>query len=289
MKLVTFADGQRVGIGLLDHEGQVRDLAVDPGLPIEMTAFIAAWPLIAERVAAAGGRAPVVPDAVLRAPVVPPSNVICVGKNYREHVREFSASGYDTTQVDAFPPYPVIFTKSRTSVSGPGDPVPVSLDDTGTSDYEGELAVVIGEGGFRIAKADAMAHVFGYTIVNDLTIRELQRRHGQFFLAKSFRGYCPIGPAILTADEVPDVAALEVRTRVNGEQRQHGVVADLNFSIPDIIETVSSVVELRPGDVIATGTPGGVAVGFTPPKYLRPGDRLEVEVQPIGVLANVCE
>lgn len=134
-----------------------------------------------------------------------------------------------------------------------------------------------------------MAHVFGYTIVNDLTIRELQRRHGQFFLAKSFRGYCPIGPAILTADEVPDVAALEVRTRVNGEQRQHGVVADLNFSIPDIIETVSSVVELRPGDVIATGTPGGVAVGFTPPKYLRPGDRLEVEVQPIGVLANVCE
>lgn len=289
MRLVTFDAGRGPEIGLLDAEGVVRDVGAAVDLPSDMVEVVERWTDLASAIAAAAGDAPAVPDAVLRAPIVPPSNVICVGKNYEEHVREFSASGYDPSRSTEFPPYPVVFTKSRTSITDPGAPIPVSLDDTGTTDYEGELAVVIGAGGFRIAAADAMAHVFGYTIVNDLTVRDLQKRHQQFFLGKSFRGYCPIGPSIVTADEIPDVTALRVRTTVNGEVRQDAPVSDLHFDIPTLIESISAAVELRPGDVIATGTPGGVAVGFSPPKYLRPGDRVEVEIAPIGVLANTAE
>ena len=154
----------------------------------------------------------------------------------------------------------------------------VSDDPTATSDYEGELAVVLGIGG----------SVYGYTIVNDVTIRELQKRHVQFFIGKSAATYCPMGPVLVTADEIADVGALRVQTRINGELRQDAPVKDLIFDIPQLIAAISAAVRLEPGDVIATGTPAGVGIGFTPPKFLAPGDRMEVTIDGIGTLANPC-
>jgi 2-keto-4-pentenoate hydratase/2-oxohepta-3-ene-1,7-dioic acid hydratase in catechol pathway len=217
----------------------------------------------------------------------PPKNVFCVGKNYHEHAKEFAGSGFDGGAKDVVPPFPVVFTKPHTAITGPGAPIPFDNDPTEGLDYEGELAVVIGRGGRRIAKGDALAHVFGYTLVNDVTARHLQKRHSQWVLGKGLDGFCPMGPAILTADEVPDPRALVLTTHVNGEKRQDAPVADLIFDIPTLIEAISAGITLEPGDVIATGTPVGVGIGFSPPKFLRPGDVVRVEVKEIGVLENV--
>ena len=159
-------------------------------------------------------------------------------------------------------------------------------DPTGTVDYEGELAVVIGEPGFRIAAPDAFAHVYGYTICNDVTSRELQSKHQQWFIGKSIDTFCPLGPYLVTADEVPDVRALRLQTYVNGELRQNATVAELIFDIPTLIETISATTTLRSGDIISTGTPAGVGVGFTPPRYLKPGDRVRVTIDGLGELTN---
>ena len=153
-------------------------------------------------------------------------------------------------------------------------------------DYEGELAVVIGRAGRGIRKAEALAHVFGYTIVNDVTARTLQHKHRQWILGKGIDGFCPMGPAILTADEVPDPGVLRLRTWVNGELRQDAPVSDLIFDIPTLIETISAGITLQPGDLIATGTPAGVGIGFQPPKFLKAGDVVRVEITGIGVLEN---
>ena len=233
-------------------------------------------------------RAEVIPlsDVRLLAPLRPRNNIMCIGKNYREHAAEFAGSGFDASQQQAVPDHPIVFTKALSSVVGPGDPIDVSADTTGTSDFEGELAVVIGRGGRGIAAADAFVHVYGYTIVNDMTVREIQKRHVQFFLGKSAATYCPMGPALVTRDEVADVTALWVRTTVNGEERQAAPVSDLIFDIPSLIETISAWVELEPGDMIATGTPAGVGIGSTPPRYVRPGDVVEVTVDGLGTLSN---
>jgi 2-keto-4-pentenoate hydratase/2-oxohepta-3-ene-1,7-dioic acid hydratase in catechol pathway len=148
------------------------------------------------------------------------------------------------------------------------------------------LAVVIGQGGRGIAKANALKHVFGYTIVNDVTARHLQKRHSQWILGKGLDTFCPMGPAILTADEVPDPTQLMLSTFVNGERRQHATVADLIFDIPTLIEAISAAITLEPGDVIATGTPVGVGIGFSPPKFLQKGDVIRIEVPGIGTLEN---
>ncbi|MFC7540530.1 fumarylacetoacetate hydrolase family protein [Siccirubricoccus deserti] len=153
-------------------------------------------------------------------------------------------------------------------------------------DYEGELAVIIGQGGRGIRSADWRQHVFGYTIVNDVTARTLQHKHRQWILGKGLDGFCPMGPAILTADEVPDPAALRLTTQVNGEARQDAVVADLIFDIPTLIATISAGITLEPGDIIATGTPVGVGIGFKPPRFLKPGDVVRIEISGIGVLEN---
>jgi 2-keto-4-pentenoate hydratase/2-oxohepta-3-ene-1,7-dioic acid hydratase in catechol pathway len=184
------------------------------------------------------------------------------------------------------PEHPIIFTKAPTAVIGPGDAIPAWLDYTGTTDYEGELAVVIGTGGRAIRADEAWGHVFGVTIVNDVTSRELQKRHNQWFLGKSLDGFCPMGPELVTADEITDIDAVRVTTTVNGEKRQDGRLVDLIFDIPTLIETLSRTMTLVPGDVIATGTPEGVGVGFTPPKYLRPGDEVAIHVSGIGTLRN---
>ena len=181
---------------------------------------------------------------------------------------------------------PVIFTKSLTAIIGPGEAINAALDHTNTTDYEGELGVVIGKRAFQVSKADAMSHVFGYVIVNDVTSRELQRHHSQWVIGKGVDTYAPMGPAIVTADEVPDLSALTLTTRVNGEVRQSASVADLIFDVPTLIETMTATMTLLPGDIIATGTPAGVGIGFDPPRYLQNGDRVEVSIDGLGSLEN---
>lgn len=285
MRLVTYSHDGGTALGALDDDG-VRPLG--PDLPGTMVELVALGDEGLARAADAASRAEPVPlsDVRLLAPLRPRNNIMCIGKNYREHAAEFAGSGFDASQQQAVPDHPIVFTKALSSVVGPGDPIDVSADTTGTSDYEGEIAVVIGRGGRGIAAADAFDHVYGYTIVNDMTVREIQKRHVQFFLGKSAATYCPMGPALVTRDEVADVTALWVRTTVNGEERQAAPVSDLIFDIPTLIETISAWVELEPGDMIATGTPAGVGIGSTPPRYVRPGDVVEVTVDGLGTLTN---
>ena len=226
-------------------------------------------------------------QATILAPIPRPArNILCVGKNYSEHAEEFHQSSFDSTGTSSIPEFPIIFTKAITSVVGPGDSVRASDDETNSVDYEAELAVVIGKGGYRIAPEDVWNHVYGYTIVNDVTSRILQRRHNQWFLGKGMDTFCPMGPVIVTADEIGDIGELEVTMHVNGELRQSAKVVDLLFDVPTLICEISKRITLVSGDIIATGTPSGVGVGFNPPKYLKPGDMTVVEISGIGVLEN---
>ena len=226
--------------------------------------------------------------AMLRAPLVPARNIMCVGKNYGDHVREFAQSGFDSSGgkgAETVPEAPIIFTPTPETVIGPGEPIRIPHGLSRQVDYEAELAVVIGQGGRGIARAAAMEHVFGFTIVNDVTARDLQLKHGQWFLGKSIDGFCPMGPWIVTADEL-DAANIAIQCRVNGELRQDATTADLIFDIPALIEAISAGITLKPGDVIATGTPAGVGAGFTPPRFLAPGDVVTIDVAGIGRLEN---
>lgn len=238
--------------------------------------------------AAMDGKRVPVGDLTLSAPIPKPlRDVFCVGKNYYAHAAEFHSSGFDSSAKEEVPSAPVIFTKPTTSVCGPGDTVRGSLDPTGTVDYEGELAVVIGTRAFQVTHEAAMDHVFGYVIVNDVTSRELQKRHNQWVIGKGIDTFCPMGPWIATADEVADPEGLQVVTEINGEVRQDAFVRDLIFDIPTLIEWLSRTMTLLPGDIIATGTPVGVGIGFSPPKYLVSGDRMKVSVTGLGSLENV--
>jgi len=224
----------------------------------------------------------------LCAPIQRPSkNVICVGLNYHAHADEFSASGYDSsTKADqAIPSHPIIFTKAPSSLTGAFDDVEVPWGHTTEVDYEAELAVIIGKKGRHITKEDAYDHVFGYSIINDVTGRDLQRDHKQWFLGKSIDGFCPMGPAIVTADDI-EPENLELKCWVNGELRQSANTRDLIFDIPTLISTISASMELRPGDIIATGTPKGVGIGYTPPRFLSSGDVVRVEISSIGTIEN---
>ena len=290
MKLVSFSDPAGSRVGVLQGDAIVDVAATAPDLPHDMTAFVAGGSMClcrAESVLAAAPRL-ALSQVRLMAPISRPArNIMCVGKNYREHAKEFHASGFDATAGAAvLPDAPIIFTKAPSAVIAPGEPIPSGLDPTHSTDYEGELAVVIGRGGRGIAKTDALAHVYGYTIVNDVTARTLQSRHKQWFLGKSLDGFCPMGPVLVTADEIPDVTRLWLTTRVNGEVRQDASVADLIFDIPTLIATISAGITLEPGDIIATGTPAGVGIGFDPPRFLKPGDRVRVTIEPIGSLEN---
>jgi 2-keto-4-pentenoate hydratase/2-oxohepta-3-ene-1,7-dioic acid hydratase in catechol pathway len=213
-------------------------------------------------------------------------DVICVGKNYHAHAREFHGSGFDSSGKEELPSAPVIFTKAMTGLIGPGEAIRSSLDPTGTVDFEGELGVVIGRKAARVSRDEAMDYVFGYVIVNDMTSRELQRRHSQWTIGKGLDTFCPMGPWIATADEMPDLPDVLLQTFVNGEERQRASLADLIFDIPTIIETLTATGTLLPGDVIATGTPAGVGIGFTPPRYLKPGDRVKIQITGLGTLEN---
>jgi 2-keto-4-pentenoate hydratase/2-oxohepta-3-ene-1,7-dioic acid hydratase in catechol pathway len=291
MRLVTFSDGSGARIGVHDPASDtVVDLAAATRLPRDMTSFIALGKngLARARRALKSGEARLPLSQVrLLAPIPRPAkNILCVGKNYFEHAQEFHSSGFDASAKEAVPEVPILFTKWPNSVIGPGEPIPSANDYTNSVDYEGELAVVIGPGGRHIAKRDAYDHVYGYTIVNDVTARTLQNRHRQWFFGKSLDGFCPMGPCLLTADEVRDVGALRLLTRVNGEVRQDARVSQLIFDIPTLIETISRVMTLEPGDVIATGTCAGVGIGFDPPRFLQPGDVVTITIEPIGTLEN---
>jgi 2-keto-4-pentenoate hydratase/2-oxohepta-3-ene-1,7-dioic acid hydratase in catechol pathway len=220
----------------------------------------------------------------LLAPIPRPrQDVICVGMNYAAHAIE---SALARGREPSLPEVPVFFTKAATTVCGPDDDIPLDPRVTRQLDYEVELAFVIGPGGRNISAAQAMQHVFGYTIVNDISARDLQNRHQQFFKGKSLDRACPMGPCLVTADEVPDVGALRLRLRVNGETRQDSTVGDLIFKVPALIESLSRGMTLEPGAVISTGTPSGVAMGMTPPAYLQPGDVVEAEIDGLGLLRN---
>lgn len=291
MRLVTVKVGEQQLAAVMTEAGPVplRDLSED--LPDSVLDVVrgGAPVLRAIEVALSSGRAaPLKESYDLLAPIPRPTkNIFCVGKNYVEHAKEFQDSGFDQSSAgQEIPDLPIIFTKAPTSVTGPDCAVDSRNDADGTLDYEGELGLVIGQGGRGISKDEAFRHVFGYTIINDITARQAQNAHKQWFLGKSPDTFCPMGPAIVTADEVGDVKDLQLTTRVNGEVRQDAVVRDLIFDIPTIIETISRAITLEPGDIIATGTPVGVAVGFRPPKYLKPGDEVEVEISRIGVLRN---
>jgi 2-keto-4-pentenoate hydratase/2-oxohepta-3-ene-1,7-dioic acid hydratase in catechol pathway len=224
----------------------------------------------------------------LTAPLPKPRrNIFCVGKNYHAHAKEFAGSGFDSSAKAGgdIPAVPIYFTKVPESVIGPDEPIVIVPAVSDATDYEAELAVVIGRGGKGIKAADAMAHVWGYTIINDVTARDWQQRHLQWHLGKSFDTYCPMGPWLVSADEC-DATRTGIRCYVNGEERQNANTADLIFDIPTLIETLSAGITLYPGDVIATGTPVGVGIGFKPPKYLKPGDLVRVEIDGIGTLSN---
>jgi 2-keto-4-pentenoate hydratase/2-oxohepta-3-ene-1,7-dioic acid hydratase in catechol pathway len=224
----------------------------------------------------------------LAAPVGPlAKNVICVGKNYHDHAQEFARSGVDQSgDKQEVPADPVIFTKSTSSLADPSQKISASSDPTHTVDYEGELGVVIGKRCKNIKRAEAFDCVFAYTIVNDVTARAVQQRHKQWFLGKSLDGFCPVGPWLVTRDEfgVPD--AQELATFVNGERRQFAKLRDMIFDVPSFIETVTAYVTLEPGDLLATGTPAGVGIGFDPARYLVPGDVVKISISGIGDLTN---
>ncbi len=225
----------------------------------------------------------------LLAPIPQPRrNVFCVGKNYHEHAKEFAQSGYDTSAAkgELSPEFPVIFTKPASAIVADQAQVHAFANLTEQLDYEAELAIIIGTPGRGISRERALEHVWGYTIVNDVTARDLQQKHRQWFIGKSMDTFCPMGPWAVTADEVGDAATLDVKCWVNGELRQDANTRDLIFDIPTIIATISAGITLMPGDVIATGTPAGVGIGMKPPRFLKPGDTVRISITGLGTLTN---
>jgi 2-keto-4-pentenoate hydratase/2-oxohepta-3-ene-1,7-dioic acid hydratase in catechol pathway len=287
MRIASWSWGGRSHVGLISPDGnEATPLAVADAERGALSIIRA----LAEGQAlpAAGPRLPV-SAITLRAPLPRPRrNLFCIGRNYRAHAEELATSVF-RDQMAEEPKWPMVFSKVPETVIGPFDTVRLPGKAVSEQiDYECELAVVIGRGGRDITRSRAMEHVFGYTVVNDVSARDVQVRHGQWHLGKSFDTFCPMGPWIATADEL-DGRATRVRGWVNGELRQDGKTQDMIFDIPALIETCSRGITLLPGDVIATGTPSGVGMGFSPPKWLRHGDVVRVEIDGIGVIENRFE
>jgi 2-keto-4-pentenoate hydratase/2-oxohepta-3-ene-1,7-dioic acid hydratase in catechol pathway len=286
MRLVTFEHQGSRRLGVLSVDSVVDLTSADDQLPTDMVDLIAGWDL--ERVTAAAARGATLPlsEVTVLAPIHMRKNVIAVGRNYRDHAQEFSDSGFDASTQQTIPDHPMIFTKPPTSVIGPDDAIVLANDPTGTTDYEGEMGVVIGRAARNVPRDQALDHVFGWTVVNDVTARDLQKRHIQWFVGKSPDTFCPMGPCITTIDELPDIRKSWLRTHVNGEKRQEVPISALIFDVETLIATLSEVMTLEPGDVIATGTGVGVGIGFDPPIYLKAGDVVEVSVDGVGTLRN---
>ena len=286
MKLATVNDKGNIKAGMIigDEfvccvEGEGADMAV---LSIIRTGDVASWDAVidtAERRDLA--------DVQILAPI--PHlirDMVCVGKNYYAHAKEFFDSGFDATQKETIPSEPIIFTKAMTSLIGPNDAIDASIDPTDSVDYEGELGVIISKTARRVAKADWQDYVFGYVIINDVTSRELQKKHNQWTIGKGLDTFGPMGPYIVTKDEIDDLSSMQIQTLVNNEVRQQAEVRDLIFDIPTLIETLTLTGTLLAGDVIATGTPVGVGIGFNPPKFLKSGDVVTINATGLGSLTN---
>lgn len=297
MRLLMYREGAERRLGALAGEAVV-DLAAlarahgDGDLPADLRALIesgepalaAVRSLLALPGAVREGAPHIRPlrDVHVLAPLDPPSgNVLAIGRNYAEHVREHAAKRGEQGE------RPTVFTKAQTSIAGPYDDVPVDPSVTTQVDWEVELGVVIGRGGKNIRREDAREHVFGYTVVNDLSARDVQYGWGgQFFKGKSLDAFCPIGPCIVTADELPDPQNLRLTLRLNGETWQDAGTSDMIFSVDELIEQLSVGMTLPPGTLIATGTPAGTGYGANPQRFLREGDVVEAEVEGIGCLRN---
>ena len=285
MKLITFRHNWTVKAGVLaDHDRIiVKDESPDAAYAvrhlIESETGVTSWQ---------GGETSLdLSEVELLAPIPDPRrNIFCVGKNYYAHAKEFNDSGFDSSTKEEVPSVPVIFTKATTSVIGPNAPILSAMDPTDSVDYECELCFVISKKAHKVTKADCFDYIFGYTILNDVTARYLQQRHNQWFLGKSLDSFAPMGPSIVTSDEIGDITASTISTTVNGEVRQQAKIADLIFDIPTLMETLTATMTLLPGDIIATGTPVGVGLGFKPPKFLKAGDTVSVAVDSIGTLTN---
>ncbi len=296
MRFVTFEMGNEQRIGLLLEDNQVLDLQKAQELmenqitlPNTMIGLIQLGESainkskeILEWIQIGNGEGAIYSldqDVHLLAPIPRPTkNIFCLGKNYAAHAKEMGA--------EELPKYPMVFSKAPTTVTGPYANVLSHKEITDSLDYEGEMAVIIGKKGTRISKEEAFDYVFGYTIINDITARNLQNNHKQFLLGKSLDTGCPMGPAIVHASVIENAHHLQVKTTVNGELRQNGNTDEFIFDIPTMIASISQGLTLEPGDIIATGTPSGVGSGFNPPKFLKVGDVVEVEIEGLGVIKN---
>lgn len=305
LRLVTFLPGSagdaadaRARLGAI-RDGMVIDLAraaesagqrADAPELRDMLALIAGGAPALARVASVVAAAPTAGayarDAVrLLAPIARPrKNIFCVGRNYKEHANEVVRAGRPEITLTNLPN---IFTKAPTTVSGPYDDIPLDATISTQIDWEAELAVIIGAGGRHIAERDALAHVWGYTIINDVTARDIQHQGGiQWFLGKNLDGSCPMGPVAVTADAIPDPQRLGVSCAVNGTVKQQDTTAHMIFTVAALVAAISRILSLEPGDIIATGTPGGVGFARKPPEFLKPGDVLQTTVEHIGTLHN---
>ena len=283
MKLATYHADNHPTPGLILDDAIVDLSPLFPDLLSLIDGGPAALARVREYAATAPAALPLA-EARLLAPIpTPRRNVICLGKNYAEHAREsYEARGEQVITTE----YPVIFTKATTTINGPYDDIPVDDAISAQMDYEAELAFIIGRPARRVARAEAMSYVFGYTVLNDVTARDLQTAHKQFHIGKSLDGCCPIGPWIVTADEIADPHALRITCHVNGELRQDSAGEVMTFDIPAMIEILSRTMTLLPGDIIATGTPSGVGFARKPPVFLRPGDVVECAIDGIGAIRN---
>ncbi len=285
MRLVTFLQNGEVRLGALrTHDGQevIVDLnRAEPRLPASMLDFLAAGERAQELAVEVLQEAPASTmherEAVtLKAVLTNPGKIICIGLNYRDHAAETHQS---------IPEVPMVFAKYNNTLVGSGEPILLPRV-TQRVDYEAELAVIIGKRGRSIAEAEAMDYVAGYSIFNDISARDYQMRTSQWTIGKTFDTFGPFGPALVTADEIADPHALALRLSIDGEVLQDSNTRELIFSIPRLIAYLSSVMTLEPGDVIATGTPAGVGFTRQPPRFLRPGETVRVEIEGIGVLEN---
>ena len=281
MKLATFEAGAGPQLGAVTGDRIVPLHAAAPGLPREMIGLISTWPEAereVRRVADAAAGALPLDQVRLLAPIRRPGKIMAIGLNYADHIAE---SGMGT------PEHQIWFSKAPTAANGPYAAIQVPKVSQAL-DYEAELVAVIGHGGRHIAKADAARAVFGYCCGNDATERAWQHRTTQWVLGKSFDTHAPFGPWITTADEVPDPHALSIRCLVNGEVRQDSNTRHLVFSVWDQIEHLSQAMTLEPGDLIFTGTPGGIGAAMNPRRFLKNGDRVRIEIDGLGALDNPC-
>ena len=292
MRFVTFKKNNEIRAGLeILNKGIIDINKVDKNLPNDLNNIIKNYSMIKDQIQNIYKSQNIhysMNEVDLLSPIpVPVRDIICVGKNYAEHAKEVQKSSFSTLQGKMqVPKELIIFNKATTSVIGPNDKIELVNDRTNTTDYEGELGVIIGKRTKNIKYSNATDAIFGYTIINDVTARKLQNNHKQWFIGKSPDTYCPIGPSIVTKDEIKIIEDIKIQTFINGEIRQTGIVKDMIFNIPTIIETLAKSMTLVEGDIIATGTPSGVGIGFDPPKFLKSGDKVKISIDPIGILEN---